>query len=105
MNEISAPAKALKPNRHIVDQLGDVRAEIKVLQARESALKDEISAAMGKADSLGGDEYIASQRLSERKGAIDEKKAALAGIDLDRFRKPPTTVVTLVVERRASEAA
>jgi hypothetical protein len=32
------------PNRHPVDQLADIRAEIKVLRAREAALRGEVLA-------------------------------------------------------------
>ena len=92
-------------NRHIVDQLAGVRALIKQLQDEEKSLKEQISAAMGSADSLGGDEFIAFQRVSERKGALDEKAMQAAGIDTDAFRKPPVTVYTLTVEARAVEAA
>ena len=100
MNAISMP------NRHPVDQLADVRETIKTLQAREAELKDEIGKLMGKADSLGGDEWIARQSLQERKGSIDEARLKAAGIDADAFRKPPVTSIVLRVERRAElEAA
>ena len=77
MNAISMP------NRHPVDQLADVRETIKTLQAREAELKDEIGKLMGKADSLGGDEWIARQSLQERKGSIDEARLKAAGIDAE----------------------
>lgn len=100
MNAISMP------NRHPVDQLADVRAKIKDLQAREGELKDEIGRLMGDKDSLGGDEYIARQSIQERKGPIDEAKLKAAGLDADKFRKPPVTSIVLRVERRAElEAA
>lgn len=95
----------MTPNRHIVDQLADVRAEKKRLEEREAELRAAISAAMGENDSLGGDEYIAMQKVSERRGALDEKKLAAAGIDPDKFRKSAVTVYSLVVERRVMEAA
>ena len=56
--------------------------------------------AAGKADSLGGDEWIARQSLQERKGSIDEARLKAAGIDADAFRKPPVTSIVLRVERR-----
>lgn len=99
MNAISMP------NRHPVDQLADVRESIKTLQAREAELKDEIGKLMGKADSLGGDEWIARQSLQERKGSIDEARLKAAGIDADAFRKPPVTSIVLRVERRAMPEA
>lgn len=92
-------------NRHIVDQLADVRAKMKELKAQEDALKEQISEAMGSADSLGGDEFIAFQKLSIRKGSIDQKMMEAAGIDVDSFRKPDVSVYTLTVERRAQEDA
>lgn len=94
-------------NRHPVDQLADVRESLKALKDREEDLKAEVGRLMGAADSLGGDEYIATQAISERKGGLDEKAiASRLGVDnLDGFRKPSTTVVTIRVERRATEAA
>lgn len=92
-------------NRHIVDQLADVRAQIKELEAREAALKSEISDAMGSANSLGGDEFLAFQKLSTRKGGIDDKAMTAAGIDVAKYRKPDIAVFSLVVERREVEAA
>jgi hypothetical protein len=92
-------------NRHIVDQLADVRAKIKELQDAEKVLKDQVSAAMGSGDSLGGDEFIAWQTISERKGSLDEKALKAAGIDAEKFRKAPVAVVTLRVERRAADVA
>lgn len=92
-------------NRHIVDQLADIRAQMKELKAREDELKAEISEKMGSADSLGGDEFIAFQKVSQRKGAIDQKSLEAAGINVDDHRKPDTSVYTLTVERRAMEAA
>lgn len=92
-------------NRHIVDQLADVRAQIKELSAVESELKAKVSSQMGDADSLGGDEHIASQSLSTRRGAIDDKRMKADGIDVDAYRKPDTTVLTIRIERRVSEAA
>lgn len=96
---------AMSRNRHPVDQLADVRAEIKKLQDREADLKAMISTEMGSRDSLGGDQYIASQVLQERKGAIDEKAMAAAGIDVDQYRKPKSTFIMIKVEPRAMEAA
>lgn len=101
MNTQTLPGK----NRHPVDELADVRAQTKALNEREAELKAEISKRIGSADSLGGDEFIATQVLSTRKGGIDEKAATAAGIDLNRFRKADVVVHTLRVERRADEAA
>ena len=92
-------------NRHPVDQLADIRATIKTLKAREDELKDQVSALMGDADSLGGDEFIALQKITTRKGSIDAKTLEAAGIDVDHYRKPATTVYAITVEPRVSEAA
>lgn len=92
-------------NRHIVDQLADVRAEIKALKAREDDLKDQISTAMGASDSLGGDQFIALQKVSTRKGSIDAAALKKAGVDADKFRKADVTVYQILVEPRVMEAA
>lgn len=94
-------------NRHPVDQLADVRAEIKRLSAIETDLKAQISTEMGSKDSLGGDEFIAFQTLQERKGGLDEKRIAehIGVKNLDAYRKPSTTFIMLRVDRRAAGAA
>lgn len=92
-------------NRHPVDRLADVRAQIKALQDEETDLKALISNEMGSRDSLGGDEFIAFQTLQTRKGSIDEASLKAAGINVDKHRKPPTTSHVLRVERRAAEVA
>ena len=99
MNATSAPGK----NRHPVDELADVREAQKQLKAREDELKARVSEMMGDADHLGGVEFIASQKISTRKGALDQKAMEAEGIDLDRYRKPDVTVFSLHVERRAEE--
>lgn len=104
MNARNAPAKQAS-NRHVVDQLADVRAQIKALETREADLKTQVSKQMGSADSLGGDEFIALQVLSTRKGGIDDKKLAAAGINIDDYRKPDVTVLSIRIERRDLEAA
>jgi uncharacterized protein (UPF0335 family) len=98
---------ALSGNRHPVDRLADVRAEIKKLQDEETDLKEQIGKLMGSADSLGGDEFIARQTLQERKGGLDEKALCrfLNADNLDAYRKPATAVLVLRVERREAEAA
>lgn len=96
-------------NRHIVDQLADVRAEIKVLETREKSLKDQVGKEMGKSDSLGGDEHIAKQSVSVRKGSIDAEKLQDffdllgRGDSVDDFRKADSIVVTIRVEKRVQE--
>lgn len=91
------------PNRHPVDQLAEIREQIKALKAREDELRNKVSAMMGAADSLGGDEFIARQSVTIRKGAIDEAAMRASGIDPDDWRKPEVTVYAIRVERRATE--
>ena len=100
-----APHPNTQANRHPVDRLADVRALIKQLQDEEIALKATIAAIMGKADSLGGDEYIASQRLQQRKGGLDEARLYAEGINLDNYRRPGGTHVVLTLEPRARGVA
>lgn len=97
----------LPGNRHIVDRLADVRGRIKELETEEAELKSRISAEMGGSDSLGGDEFIAIQTLTNRKGGLDEARiaAALKVENLDGYRKPGATVHSLKVERRMAEVA
>lgn len=92
-------------NRHIVDELADIRAQKKELEKREDELKAAISEAMGSRDSLGGDQFIALQKVSSRKGAIDTKAMHAAGLNPDDFRKPDVTVYSIVVEPRVMDAA
>lgn len=101
MNGRSAPGK----NRHPVDELADVREAQKQLKAREDDLKARISEMMGESDHLGGDEWIASQKLSVRKGALDQKAMEADGVDLARYRRPDVTVYSIHLERRADEVA
>lgn len=97
----------LHGNRHIVDRLADVRGRIKEFETEETELKARVSAEMGGRDSLGGDEFIAIQSLTNRKGGLDEAKiaAALKVDNLDAYRKPGTVVHSLKVERRMTEVA
>lgn len=94
-----------KKNRHPVDRLADVRAEIKKLQDEETDLKAQITTEMGSSDSLGGDQYIASQALQERKGNIDDAAMKADGLDPEKYRKPASTFIVLKVEPRVMEAA
>lgn len=98
-------ATATPVNRHPVDELADVRAQIKELQEKEYTLRVEVSVLMGDNDSLGGDEFIAKQILSNRAGAIDTKALEKAGIDIDKYRKPSTVVYQIRCERRVLEDA
>lgn len=97
-------AISVSGNRHVVDQLADIREQIKSLKAKEDELKDLISKEMGDADSLGGDEFIACQVLSTRKGGLDAKAMEADGIDVAKYRKADVTVYSLRIERREMEA-
>ena len=104
MNDTALPGKP-GTNRHPVDQLGQIRLTIKTLQDREAGLKEEVGQMMGKADSLGGDEYIAFQKLQSRKGSLDEKAMLAAGIDIERYRKSGSTYIVLTTVTREQEDA
>lgn len=99
------PSPTTARNRHIVDQLADVRAEIKALQETEKVLKAAISKMMGSSDTLGGDQYVAIQKTQERKGSLDAEKITAAGLDPEQFRKPATVAFILHVEPRVAEVA
>ncbi len=103
MTTMAEELKKQGHNLHPVDFLAHVRQSIKALQELEDTLKVDIGKQMGKADSLGGNEYIAFQKLAERKGSIDEKAVAkkLGVENLDSYRKPSSTYITLRVESRA----
>lgn len=102
MNDIALPGKA-GINRHPVDQLGAIRQEIKRLQDREIALKENILSQMGSRDALGGAEYIAVRTNQSRKGGLDEAKLRKKLGSLDSYRKPDISFPVLKVERRALE--
>jgi len=92
-------------NRHPVDQLAMVREELKALKEREDVLRDQVARFMGNADSLGGDEWIARQAISERKGSIDEAALRAIGVEPDAYRKPKTTTYTIRTVRREGNEA
>jgi len=90
-------------NRHPVDQLAMVRDDLKTLKEREEKLRQQVSNLMGSADSLGGDEWIARQAVSERKGSIDEAALRAIGVEPDQYRKPKVTTYTIRTVRREVE--
>jgi hypothetical protein len=92
-------------NRHIVDRLADVRERKKAIEAEEKQIAADVSKEMGSSDSLGGDDFIAKQIISERKGALDEKKlkAKLGVDDLSAYRKASTTVIQIRLDRRSED--
>lgn len=89
---------------HPVDQLFAVRAQIKALQELEAGLKADVSALCGDVDYALGDEYVATQSLTSRKGGIDEKALKAAGVDVDAYRKADVAVYTLKVTLNTAPA-
>lgn len=100
MQDIYAPFKG--GNRHVVDRLAELRLALKDGNKLEEELKAEVSREMGRSDSLGGSEFVATQSISERRGKLLEKKIAMAlGVDnLDWYRGKATEVVTIRTNRR-----
>jgi len=97
------PAIRDSSNRHIVDRLAELRDKIAYLKGIESSLKDAIAEMMGEGSSLGGDEYIAIKVVSERAGSIDVKLMSQEGIDVEKYRKPKSTSVSIRLEERRVE--
>ena len=100
MNAIPTPV-----NRHPVDRLADLRAQIKALSAEEKDIANEVSRLIGDGTSIGGNEYIATQGQVERKGSIDAKKLAADGIDVDAYRGAPSISFPITLARRAVDEA
>jgi len=90
-------------NRHIVDQLADIRAQIKELKKDEAACISQISEQMGDSDSLGGDQFIAHQIIYTRKGTIDTARLEAAGIDVDAYRNPEKVTYSIRTQARVQE--
>lgn len=87
-------------NRHPVDRLHDLRAQIKALEAEEKEAAAAVSKLMAGAGSVGGDEYIATESIGERAGSIDAAKLAKDGIDVDSYRKKSSVVVKITLAKR-----
>jgi len=102
-DSITAKTNSIVANRHPVDALADVREQIKSLKEKEENLKSLVSQKMGTRDSLGGDEWIARQAISERAGSLDTKAMERDNIDVGKYRKRPVAVVSIRVERRVME--
>jgi hypothetical protein len=92
-------------NRHPVDRLADVRAQIKALKAIEDDLVVEVSRLIGDNVSILGHDYVAVQTLSARKGAFDEAKLKAKGLNPVDFRKPDVSVLSIKVSPVAQEVA
>lgn len=88
-------------NRHIVDQLADVRCQRMALQDREAALRARINRAMGDHTELEGDEFIAYRADVRIPGTIDPTKLRAIGLNADRFRKRGSTERRISIEPRA----
>lgn len=90
-----------KANRSDVDKLGDIRAEIRALEAEEAMLRERIiQAEQGK---VVGDDYVATIKASERR--ILDSKAVLAWYgeqELARFMR--TSEVTVVSVKAKGDA-
>tara|TARA_R110000765_G_scaffold204734_2_gene309628 strand:- start:289 stop:576 length:288 start_codon:yes stop_codon:yes gene_type:complete len=88
-------------NRTPIDRLGEIREQIKELQAAEKDLKVKVQKSLNCADRLLGLEFLAVQSIAERKGSIDEKAVCEKfGVEnLDDFRKAPVTVITVKTTR------
>lgn len=93
----------LVDNRHVVDRLYKVRQLKREIAGFEAEILAEIGRAMGASDHLGGEECIASRRISKRKGGLDKAKLEKKVGKLDAYRKPTSLVTTIVVAQRAEE--
>lgn len=103
LHKTALQAQSTLSNRHAVDRLALVRAEIKALQAKEDVLKALVEGMMGDDAAIGGDEFIARRITSTRKGGLDEDALRRSGVDVERYRKPPTETVSLRVVQRVVE--
>lgn len=98
-------------NRHPVDRLAEVRAEIKSLQAEEDQLKGHIHALLpdtpmpGETQTVTGDEHIASVAFVERETL--DRKAVEAVLSKRRFEAclKKSGSLTIRVTPKMKEAA
>lgn len=100
-------------NRHPVDELADVRGQIKSLQERESVLRDDIIKALperltpDESQTVYGDEHSATVSVSTRE-TLDRAKVAvlLSKPKLQSCLKSSTAITIRVSARdRQQEAA
>lgn len=87
-------------NRHIVDQLADLRFRRKSLEEEEAKLRFRVLTAMGENDELVGDEFVAFRENLRMPGAIDPAKLRAAGINPERYRKRGYDIRKVVIEPR-----
>lgn len=89
----------VKANRSDVDKLGDIRAEIRALEAEEAVLRDRII--QTEQAKVTGDDYVATIKASERRTL--DTKAVLAWYgeqELARFMRTSEMMVVSVKSRR-----
>lgn len=87
-----------KTNRSEVDRLGDIRAEIRVLQAEEAELRDRLLATGRK--TISGDDFVAQVSSHERRSLDTQAVIAWYGEkELGKFMRT-SEVVTLRVKER-----
>jgi hypothetical protein len=98
-------------NRHPVDQLAQVRAQIKELQEWEASLKEQIISSLPERPELGemqridGDDFVADVSLIERE-TLDRKAAEkLLGKRFPQALKTSSSITIRVSARAQQEAA
>ncbi len=86
-------------NRHIVDQLADVREQIKLLKEQEEFLKNKI-VSMGQ-NTVSGDEYVATASLGESSRLDRAKVEAAMGTAWVRKHLSTSKFITVRLTRKA----
>lgn len=76
---------------HPVDELKQVRDQLKSLEEKEQLLKKTVLASMGNGSTLAGEKFIAVKKLVDRKGGLDEDRIP----EQFRFRKSDSQYATL----------
>ena len=87
-------------NRHVVDDLADLRFQRKELEERETQLRARVIEEMGTCDTLQGDQFVAHREQQRMRGAIDPARLRKAGIDPARYRKRGITFQRIITEPR-----
>lgn len=89
-----------KANRHVVDQLADVRDQLKAAGEREKELKAQVEKMLARKDSVRGDEFVAFPVPSHRKGGLDEVAMVADGINVEKYRKPGIDILSIRLTAR-----
>lgn len=90
-------------NRHPIDELADVRAELKRLKAREAELRDVILAG---GCELVGDQFEASVRETKSERIdVEALRREMGTKALAPYMRESTTCTIRVVERQVLEEA